>query len=116
MITITDEAAALIAQKTAKKDGAIGLRLNVKPTGCSGQSYSMEHVFEESAADDKFVHNGAVLYVPKTAWMLVGTTIGYEKKSMGQEGFTFNNPHVVSTCGCGESFQVDPALKDRKPT
>jgi iron-sulfur cluster assembly protein len=107
MITITDSAADMIAEKTALKDGAIGLRLTIKSTGCSGHSYKMEHAMEEDLnKDDKFTHNEAVLYIPKTdSWMLLGMTIDYQVTDM-KEGFEFINPNETGRCGCGESFQV----------
>ncbi len=113
MITITQGGAAAIKEKTAAKPGAIGLRLNIKTTGCSGNSYKMEYVTEESPGmDDKFEQDGAVLYVPKTlSWMLAGMNIDFKRDKMG-EGFVFNNPNEASRCGCGESFQIDPNLKD----
>lgn len=111
MIIITDEAAAVIKQKTAAKEGAIGLRLNIKETGCSGNKYKMEYVMEADAGDDRFDKNGAVLFVPKTvSWMLAGMTVGFKKDRMGED-FTFDNPNEIGRCGCGESFQVDPSKK-----
>ena len=66
MITITDKAIKAIREKTALKEGAVGLRLNIKSTGCSGNSYKMEYATEEDLkVDDKFEQDGAVLYVPK---------------------------------------------------
>lgn len=113
MIIITDKGAEAIKQKTALKDGAVGLRLNIKTTGCSGNSYKMEHVMaEDMKADDKFEKDGAVLYVPKMhSWMLAGMEIAYEKDDLGQEQFVFNNPNESGRCGCGESFTVNPEMK-----
>ncbi len=108
-ITITEAAAAAIKAKTAQKPGAIGLRLGVKTTGCSGNSYVMEHVMQETPADDKFEGvGGAVLYIPKTnSWMLFGMEIDYTEDKM-QSGFVFRNPNESGRCGCGESFSVNP--------
>lgn len=114
MITITEDGAKAIREKTALKDGAVGLRLNIKTTGCSGNSYKMEHVLaEDLKADDRFEQDGAVLYVPKMhSWMLAGMVIGFERDRLGQEQFTFNNPNEAGRCGCGESFTVNPDLKN----
>jgi len=107
-IKITDEAAKAIAEKTALKEGAKGLRLSIKTTGCSGYSYQMEHAMEENlAADDKLEVDGAVLYIPKiSSWMLFGMEIGYENTKMSS-GFTFTNPNESGRCGCGESFSIE---------
>lgn len=106
-LKITDAAAKAIKAKTALNSAAIGLRLSVKNTGCSGHSYEMSHVFDESLdEDDKFEQDGAVLYVPKIhSWLLIGTEIDYEEGQM-QSGFTFTNPNEAGRCGCGESFSV----------
>lgn len=114
MITITDYAAEELKKRTALAEGAIGIRLSVKATGCSGNSYQMEHVFEESPADDKFEHNGAVLYVPKTAWMLAGTEIDFKEERF-ESGFVYNNPNAEGACGCGESFMVNEDNRGVKP-
>lgn len=112
MITITDEGAKAIKEKTALNKDAIGLRLKIKTTGCSGNSYQMEHVVtEDLKMDDKFEKDGAVLYVPKmSSWMLAGMEVGYEIDKM-KSGFVFSNPNETGRCGCGESFTVN-----RQPT
>lgn len=112
MITITDSGVQAIKDKTALKDGAIGLRLNIKSTGCSGNSYKMEHVMaEDLKADDKFDIGGAVLYIPKMhSWMLAGMVVDYKQDDM-KAGFEFHNPNEAGRCGCGESFTVDQGLK-----
>lgn len=107
-ICITAEAVKAIIEKTVAKEGAVGLRLTIKSTGCSGHSYQMEHAMaEDLAADDKIAQDGAVLYIPKiNSWMLFGMQIGFEEDFMGA-GFTFTNPNEAGRCGCGESFSID---------
>ncbi|NQZ14517.1 MAG: iron-sulfur cluster assembly accessory protein [Alphaproteobacteria bacterium] len=107
-VIISDKAAEKIIEKTELNSDAVGLRLTVKTTGCSGNSYQMEHVLEEDLSkDDRFEKEGAVLYIPKMhSWMLFGTQIDYEDGDMSS-GFTFTNPNEAGRCGCGESFTVD---------
>lgn len=107
-VKITDAATQAIIEKTALNPDAIGLRLKVGSTGCSGHSYIMEHVLEEDLdADDKFQSGNAVLYIPKIhSWMLIGTEVDYTVSDM-ESGFTFTNPNESGRCGCGESFSVD---------
>lgn len=107
-IKLSSDAAAAIRDKTAAKDGAIGLRLAIKSTGCSGHSYVMDYAMDENlVADDKIEKDGAVLYIPKTSsWMLIGMEIGHQSSAL-QSGFTFTNPNETGRCGCGESFSVD---------
>ena len=107
-VIISDKAAEKIIEKTELNSDAVGLRLTVKTTGCSGNSYQMEHVLEEDLSkDDRFEKEGAVLYIPKMhSWMLFGTQIDYEDGDMSS-GFIFTNPNEAGRCGCGESFTVD---------
>ena len=117
-ITLTDSAAAHI--KTLLADapaGTKGLRLGVKPTGCSGNSYDMSFIAGDDTAignDDVFTHeSGAALYIPRTqSWMLFGLTVDYVADALGNSKFAFTNPNETSRCGCGESFHVD--VKDMK--
>lgn len=110
-ITITDKAAAHIEKLlSGAPDGTQGLRLNVKPTGCSGNSYVMEYIKADDslAAEDKFTQNGATLYIPKThSWMLFGMQVDYITDELGNAKFDFSNPNESGRCGCGESFHVD---------
>ena len=107
-VKITDKAAEQIKLKTALNSDAVGVRLTVANTGCSGNSYKMEHVLEEDLSkDDRFEHDGAVLYIPKMhSWMLFGTVVDYEEGELSS-GFTFTNPNEAARCGCGESFTVE---------
>lgn len=107
MIKLTEAAIAAIQEKTAAKAGAVGLRLSIKSTGCSGNSYKMEHAMaEDLSADDKIEQGGAVLYIPKIhSWMLIGMEIDYAHSALSS-GFVFKNPNEAGRCGCGESFTV----------
>ncbi len=106
IITITENAQKAIAARLEKApEGTIGLRLNVKPSGCSGNSYAMEYVSskEDLSNDDQFEN----LYIAKTlSWMLFGMTIDYGMDELGNETFKFDNPNEKGRCGCGESFQI----------
>ncbi len=110
-IQITDKAAAQIKMLLNKApEGTPGLRLNVKPTGCSGNTYKMEYIKPKDTVDndDKFDHDGASLYIPKMhSWMLFGITVDYIVDELGNARFDFSNPNETSRCGCGESFHVD---------
>ncbi len=107
-ITMTPEAVKQIKAKTALNADAIGLRLEIATTGCSGNSYKMAHVLEEDLVkDEKFEVDGAMLYIAKIhSWMLFGMEVDYEDGKLSS-GFTFNNPNESGRCGCGESFTVD---------
>ena len=93
-----------------------GVRLGIKETGCSGNSYKMDYMpaDDDGSADDKFEQEGAILYVPKLySWMLIGTTVDYITDELGNSRFDFQNPNEVSRCGCGESFNIAPKTKNQ---
>lgn len=109
LITMTDKAAEELAKRTALNPQAIGVRLMVTNTGCSGHSYKMEHVTEETNKDDKITHDNAVLFIPKEQLLfLIGTEVDFKEDQLASN-FVFNNPNAEDECGCGESFNLKNA-------
>jgi len=112
-ITITKNAATQIEALMEKApEGSKGLRLNVRPTGCSGHSYAMEYIKpdDDLSADDAFESDGVTLHIPKIhSWMLFGMQVDYTTDDLGNARFDFTNPNESGRCGCGESFHVDAA-------
>lgn len=106
-VTITPEAEARIARLMAQK-GAAGLRIGLKKGGCAGMEYTME-MADTPAPGDEVVEQGAakVLIAPTAQMFLFGTEIGY-RTGMLDSGFTFTNPNVTDSCGCGESVRFEP--------
>ena len=111
MITITEKAADQIKTLMEKApEGAQGVRLSIKTTGCSGNSYKMDYIkdADDVSGDDVFNDHGITLNIPKMySWMLIGTTVDYIVDELGNSRFDFVNPNETARCGCGESFHVD---------
>ncbi|MFK7839143.1 MAG: HesB/IscA family protein [Bdellovibrionales bacterium] len=111
MITITEKAAQQIKSLMAKApEGAQGVRLSIKTTGCSGNSYNMDYMKsdDDQSLDDIFEEHGIKLNIPKMySWMLIGTTVDFIVDELGNSRFDFVNPNEAGRCGCGESFNVD---------
>lgn len=106
MITVTEKAAVELKRRTDLGEGAVGVRLSVTNTGCSGHAYKMEHASEQKDDEDKFAFGNAILFVPKKdMMMLLGTEIDYVEDKFGS-AFTYKNPNATGQCGCGESFKV----------
>ena len=81
----------------------MALRLRVVGGGCAGFSYDL-YFDTKSEIDREYTLNGCDVIVDEMSLMyLVGTTIDYVEGLAGA-GFKFDNPGVVSTCGCGSSF------------
>ncbi len=83
---------------------AIGLRLSVKKSGCSGWGYQVDLAREPIVGDQVFEQDGLKLLVDADSLpMLEGVRVDFVTRGLGQE-FVFDNPNATSGCGCGESF------------
>jgi iron-sulfur cluster assembly protein len=105
-VTLTERAAAHVRNYLKNENGAKGLRLGVKTTGCSGYMYVVETAADIGEADEVFESQGIQLIVDKeNLKFLNGTQIDFGRDGLN-EGFKFFNPNVNETCGCGESFSL----------
>ncbi|HID05054.1 MAG TPA: iron-sulfur cluster insertion protein ErpA [Candidatus Caldiarchaeum subterraneum] len=106
-ITVTEKAAQKI-KEIIKNEGndKLALRIFIAGGGCSGFKYGM--ALDENTYEDDIVitKDGAKIVIDQfSASFLNGSTIDYVENIMGS-GFKIDNPNVVSTCGCGQSFSV----------
>ena len=104
-ITLTDAAAAKVADLLAQEEnGALALRVAVRPGGCSGYSYEM---FFDAEIEDgdllRQVGDVKVVVDSASAELLAGSTLDYSDGLQGA-GFHISNPNASRTCGCGSSF------------
>ncbi|HNP65358.1 MAG TPA: iron-sulfur cluster assembly accessory protein [Woeseiaceae bacterium] len=105
-ISLTDSAAKRVRNYLKKRDDAVGLRLGVTKTGCSGYSYVINYADEIDASDIVFEDKGIKVVVPADALTLIdGTEVDFVKNGLN-EAFSFRNPNISGECGCGESFNV----------
>lgn len=110
-ITITP--AALRHLKTlCERESAIGFRLSVKKSGCSGYRYVPDLVFETLADDRCFDMDGLMVCMPEASTVyLNGVVIDLEQMSLGQSQLVYRNPNATNHCGCGESFSLKDEAK-----
>lgn len=105
-ITLTERAATHVREFMAQESNSNGLRLAVKPTGCSGYMYVVELADQVQAHDKVFESRGIPVVVDdQSLKYLEGTEVDFAKEGLN-EGFKFANPNVSATCGCGESFSL----------
>jgi iron-sulfur cluster assembly protein len=109
LITLTENAAAKIkALQAQEPEGeASVLRVAVQGGGCSGFEYALG--FDEGAQEGDHeleAHGVSVVVDPFSAPYLAGAEIDY-LETIQEAGFKISNPNVVSSCGCGHSFQVE---------
>ena len=83
------------------------LRVGIAAGGCSGFSYVLkpDTKFDDKADSRYNFHGVDVVVDKKSALYLDGTTLDWYD-GLERRGFTFDNPNVVKTCGCGSSFQA----------
>ena len=114
-VALTEKAANEVKRfiEIEKLDGDKVLRLGVVGGGCSGFQYSMgfvdlkdeAHGYNEKS-DNKYEYHGVTVLVDKkSALYLDGTTVDYYH-GLDKQGFTFDNPNAVKSCGCGSSFSA----------
>ena len=91
----------------AADKAAIGLRLGVRRTGCSGWGYAVDMAREQRDGDTISAQDGVRIFVDADSLALVdGTEIDFVKQGLNEQ-FVFRNPNVAGECGCGESFTTD---------
>ncbi|WP_305906635.1 iron-sulfur cluster assembly accessory protein [Methylomarinum sp. Ch1-1] len=105
-ITLTANAATQIQKQLQKRGSGIGLKLGVKPSGCSGFAYVLDYA-DQLGEDESVFEQFGVKVIVKNSDLekLEGIELDYAKEGIN-EAFKFNNPNVTGTCGCGESFSV----------
>lgn len=106
-ITFTDKALKHFnKQLTKAQQNAV--RLSVKRSGCSGYRYDLTFVEEKEPDDIDISQHEVPIYVAEDAvTYLEGMEIDLVTKGLNHQ-ISFHNPNATATCGCGESFAVDP--------
>jgi iron-sulfur cluster assembly protein len=105
-IAITENAAKQIKKQLEKRGQGLGLKLGVKKSGCSGFAYTLNYADTLDEHDAIFEHQGVKVIINNAdIEFLNGMELDYRREGIN-EAFKFNNPNVVATCGCGESFSV----------
>lgn len=107
-VTLTEAAAAEIKRVIEEQSFTEKiLRIGIAAGGCSGFQYSL--TFDDSydeAKDHVSEQHGVKLAVDKRSDLhLDGTTLDFYS-GLEKRGFTFDNPNVVKSCGCGSSFSA----------
>ena len=104
-LLLTDSAVAKVKSLLATEgDDDLGLRVAVRPGGCSGFSYEMFFDSDVEEEDTVIDFNGLrVLVDSQSAKRITGATLDYREGLM-EAGFSIDNPNVTRSCGCGNSF------------
>lgn len=107
VMSLTEAAAQRVQTLLAHTTQPVaGVRIGVKPRGCSGLSYAVEYAEAAQPGDEVIADKGVTVFVdPGAVLFLVGSIMDYEDTGT-RSGFVFRNPNETGRCGCGESFRV----------
>lgn len=108
VLDITPKAMSHISMLHEKQTDNKCLRMGVRSGGCSGMSYVMDFVADDSITEDDHVEiyeNVKCVIDPKSLLFLYGLKLDYSDELIGG-GFQFSNPNAETSCGCGKSFGV----------
>ena len=108
---VTEAAAAHIQRTMAEQPDALGLRVGVTKSGCSGFGYVMDFAQSIEPNDLAFIAKTAsgdelLIVCDEASFPIIkGATLDYVINGLSRL-LQFNNPNVVDSCGCGESFTI----------
>jgi iron-sulfur cluster assembly protein len=112
VMSITEAAAERVrnAVLNAQKP-VVGLRVGVKNGGCAGMAYTVEYAESINPMDEVIEDKGVkVLVDPKAVLFLLGSEMDVKTDKFSST-FVFKNPNETSSCGCGESVAITPAVE-----
>ncbi len=105
--SVTDRAAARIAEIVAAQGAHQALRVAVLAGGCSGFQYRFELDGTVQPDDLVIEKAGARVLVDQTSLdLLAGAELDFTDALMGSH-FAVRNPNATAACGCGTSFSID---------
>ncbi|KAK8854826.1 hypothetical protein IAR55_003565 [Kwoniella newhampshirensis] len=106
-ITMTPAAISHLRNLLASPTEPRLLRISVKSRGCAGMAYHLDYVPPPGGRFDEVVEQDGVkvLIDSKALFSIIGSRMDWRDNRLSA-GFVFDNPNVVDTCGCGESFNI----------
>ncbi len=112
VLAIEPAAAQHLLKQMRSNPRAIGVRIGVKDSGCSGYAYVMDLTETEPENHLRIAADAQLsLYLDvKSVPALAGSTLRLVKEGVN-ETIKFDNPNAGSYCGCGESFTVNPEIE-----
>lgn len=108
-LSMTDAAREHLDRTFAGDETALGLRLGIKKSGCSGFAYVMDAAREIQDDDLWFDCDGQAIITDEASFHAIhGSTLDYKVEGLTRM-LHVDNPNVEDSCGCGESFTVRDA-------
>jgi iron-sulfur cluster assembly protein len=92
-----------------KQNDSNRIMIGVRGGGCNGLQYYIEPFKGTLDKNDEIIkidNENEIIICGKSVLFLIGTEIKWKTDFLGT-GLEFINPNANSTCGCGETFNVD---------
>ncbi len=108
LLSLSERAAGKVRELAGQEPAgeAEVLRIAIQGGGCSGFQYALGFDRGPQDGDHELeLHGVRIVVDPYSAPYLTGAEIDFLDGLMGA-GFSIENPNVVSSCGCGSSFQA----------
>ena len=105
-LSLSESAAARLAELAATEGHPVLLRVAVDGGGCSGFQYRFELIESADPDDIRIEADGqSALVDPVSLPFLKGSEIAFVDDLAGAQ-FVVRNPNAASSCGCGVSFSI----------
>ncbi len=102
-IELTDSAILQLLERTEDR-GVSEIRLGITGGGCGGYEYIFDYNSSSDPSDQILDFGKFTIHIDSVSRpYLNNLVLDYEKKGINEE-FTFNNPNVTASCGCGVSM------------
>lgn len=111
-VRVTPAAVRHFQEQMAADTSALGVRLSVRESGCTGYMYVVDLLNDPAQGGNDLqlkLAEGLTLFIDRTnLGILTGTEIDYVREGINRQ-LAFRNPNAQDYCGCGESFSVESA-------
>ena len=105
-IQLSKSAAEHVRRQLERRGEGLGLRVDIRRSGCSGWAYLLDYADTIRAVDRVYEAHGVKVVVDAEKLpFLQGTEIDFTSQGLNTV-WVFRNPNVKSECGCGESFSM----------
>lgn len=105
-ISLTTRATDRVRSYLGRNPQAIGLRIGVRRSGCSGLTYTVDYAESIGPGDIVIEDSGVKVIVARENLVILdGMRVDYVREGLNEK-FAFENPNITAQCGCGSSFSV----------
>ena len=105
-LTLSKSAIDHVHRQLKRRGKGLGIRVGVRPAGCSGWAYVVDYADTITPEDHVYEAHGVKVVVDsKSLPLLDGTELDFSQDGLNAS-WMLRNPNVKSECGCGESFSV----------